>query len=296
MIYLQSQHYDTTHYQYNLPMIGWESYMGLADFSVSTLDADHPPSNLWSPDTYTYWRNGVADGALYLLNPSGYAFNYIALAGHNLYTGNIAVKVSIANSISGPWTDLTSYLSIYDDGPLIFALNPGNTHQGVTYSNNNFTHVRLSFQEYAGYRAQIAHIKMGRLMRLPYKTFVGNKPALLATQVVSEVQVSENGNYLGRINRAASRELEINSQHNSQGFVWNDVRDFLQHCQGIARNNGTPQETFFYVPRPADAPDGGAANFHVTDMIYGWAKSINWPSNEAPNGLMSWGLSIKGIA
>jgi len=295
MIYLQTQHYDTTHANYNLPMIGWESYMGLADFSTSVVDTAHPPSNLWSPDTYTYWRNGETDGLLYLLNPGGYAFDYIALAGHNLYTDVIAVKLSIANSISGPWTDLTAYQTVYDDGPLIYALNPTNTHQGVT-GPNIYTHVRLSFHEYGGRRAQIAHIKMGRLMRLPYKTFVGNKPALLATQVVSEVQVSENGNYLGRINRAASRELDINSQHNAQSFVWNNVRDFLQHCQGIARDNGTPQETFFYVPRPADAPDGGSASFHVTDMIYGWAKSINWPSNEAPNGLMSWGMSIKGIA
>jgi len=296
MKYLQSIHTTITDANYNLPMIGYKSNCTLSDYTSLTTDSNYPPSNLWTPDTYTVWRDGQDNGSIILLNASHKFFDYVGIAGHNFYSAGISVRLRVANSSGGPWATLMDYTAVADASPFFIALNPTNTLSGTTGSNT-YAYISLDFQQSGATRAQISHIKIGAMLRLPYKVFVNVKPSILATMVTNEVQIAENGNYLGRIVKSSSRDAEIKQDHNTQAFVWNSVKPFLDHCQKIAIDDGTPQETFFYLPRPADNPTGqSTASLQIFDIIYGWAKSINYPQNHMSNGLMTWGVNVKGLA
>lgn len=297
MIYLQSDHLNTAHAQFNLPMIGYQSLLRINDFaSVNAEDINYPLRNLWTPTTHDFWRDGGDDGGIVLYNPPGNTFDYIGIAGHNFYTAGIQFRLWIASN-TGAWQMLFDYQTALDDLPILIALNAQNTYLGSTTANNYYK-LLLDFNQPGSARAQIAHIKLGTLLRLPFKEAgVGYKPSFLYTQVVGEGQMSDSGCFLGRINKNTYREGDISQQHNSKDFVFGSVVPFLRHCDKRLPDNGTAQETFFYCPRPGENPTGTTSgNYRINDVSYAWKKSITAPANQDATGRQSWGLSFRALA
>lgn len=259
------------------PLIGWRSVIRLEDVSSAS---GSNAGVIWSPDTYTYWESdpvGSSEGIyINFNNESGTPVDYAGIVGHNFYSGSFAYQWQ--HSFDGvEWMNLTQLRNTIDDGAV------------MDYFNSTLaTNLRLYIVGLSG-PARIAHIRIGRILRLERKMYVGISPFRLNKRVEKLVTVSDNGKYLGGVAKSTVNLYTINQPDNSPAFVRNEIDDFLDHCEFIGPdwNNG-PEGSFFGAWRPDEYPD---------EVLYCHPpEQIQRPVNQRTNGMMQWTIGGEGEA
>lgn len=263
----------------NRPVVGWQSLVAFNGFSSDDSIFSSSANNMWSPDTYTFWRTtGFIAGTNKIVNldvSAGSAINYFAVYGQKF--GEFGPTVSLEVSDDGTsWSTATGSavttnenvaISYFDDVSssffrLRFAPN--------SYDNSDFF--------------TINHVRVGEALVLERPYFVGNSPN--NKQVEKVVNQSDNGRYLGSTLVSVTRPYSIPQQNNTDPFVRQYIDDFLDHCELVLEGQAGPLGSFFYACRPEEFPE---------DTYYCHAPTnVSRPEYQRPNKMMQW--SISGVA
>lgn len=259
----------------NAPVIGWHSVLRTQDITASSASSARPVVNLWAPDTAMLWEPTADDASITLFNSSGAPVDYIGLVRHNFAADGISYLIEVSTD-GTTFTALKALKAITHESPIIDVFAP----QIGPY-------FKITFDHASGVKPRLAHIKLGKLLTLPRNQFVGHKPAALALYAEGTTQMSENGQYLGRINTNTFRKSSCSQKNITQAFVYSQIAPFSAHANCTAPNKLVAQGAYLYAWRPADFPN---------DVIYGWTTATIHPSNEQPNGMMAVDFDIEAIA
>src|SRR5690606_13638794 len=101
----------------------------------------------------------------------------------------------------------------------------------------------MTFGQNAG--VQIAHIRMGRMLRLQRKIYVDVTPFTLDKRVEKIVSVSDSGKYLGTRVKSIHNLYTINQENNDPAWVRTNIMPFLDHAELISSDSYGPAGTFF---------------------------------------------------
>lgn len=258
----------------NKPIIGWHSVLRIDDITTQDAAEGRPARNLWSPDTATFWQGTELTNYIELANTGG-SVDYIGIAKHNLGTAQIPYKIQ--KSVDGStWVDVTAYKIVPSDRAILEYFD------AIT---SPFIRIFFNTSAISGVVPIIAHIKLGRALVLPNRQYVGQKPPL-NPRVKRITQTSQSGQYLGQVVLSQYHEAYCKQDHVNPLFMRNYVVPFIDHCNGVRADNGTPQVPFFYSWRPISYPD---------EVVYGWLKGEIVPENKMNNGLMGFDFDMECI-
>lgn len=274
---------------FNRPLIGWHSVVRPQDISVSGTGTSGAGGEnveaMWSPDTYTFWRSSLFHSSggtnvyITLANPQALAVDYIGIAGHNFVDGGSGpLSFQMQHSFNGTtWIATNSALAITSNPSAIimhFNLLQAPLHRLRVYIPG------MSSGQNA--QVQIAHIRMGRMLRLQRKMYVGVTPFTMDKRVEKIVSVSDSGKYLGTRVKSIHNLYTINQENNDPAWVRANVVPFLDHAELIKSDSYGPAGTFFAAWRPESYPN---------EVLYCHPpSSITRPNNQRPNGMMRWAI------
>lgn len=259
-----------------LPIIAWRSTLELGDITASGYQNSRPPSNLWGPDTASFWEGAEGEGAgifIDLANPLGRSVDYIAMARHNL--GSDGISYSIYSSTDGStYSLLTPVREPVDDSPIVEYFNA-----------TSASHFQIRF---TGSAAPIlAHVRMGTALVLPRSIYVGHQPGTLSKVVEGSSQTSSMGQYLGRIVTRTGFKSAVKQENVDPQFVRDEIVPFIAHANGTRRDDGTVRGTFFFAWRP---------DYYEHEVLYAWTDDEIRPENQRSNGMMSFSFNMNGVA
>jgi len=272
-------------YNDNNPIIGYESILLPADFSATSPVSSRPAANMWTPDTASVWQGSGYSGILAAheetieLNNSGNRIvNYLGIAKHNFGDGGYTYVFQYSTDLGVTWADITT--------PKIVANNNAifDYFDDVTYS---LFRIKLTKTDTEVAAPIIAHVKLGRVLILQRRIYVGHKPATIAKKVKKITNGSENGQYLGQEIIRSYYTSECQQNNNTPEFVREKIKPFIDHINGDVLIVGSSPASFFFSWRPSDYP---------TEVVYGWTSDNIEPENERSNGMMKWGFSMECVA
>jgi len=246
-LYLQD--IDVNDLRRNRPLVGYKSVLGPSDISPSPENPDSPGSNAWSPDTYTNWQSlsdpdFPLDQEVDLINAGSDPIDYIAIAGHNFGTSGATYSIESASDGLNFDTVVVAPKIVGSDASII-----------EYFDESQHAKFRIVFVIPAAKFVKISHIKMGQITRLQRPRFGGVKPPL-NNRVQGFSNTSVIGNYLGnKITAEGGPPWEITQQWNTQEFVRDTVKPFIDHMNNINTDTGNgPTGSFFYAHAPDDYP------------------------------------------
>ena len=259
-------------YTVNSPRIGYENLVTIANVAATTEDADYPADNLANPATDLFWRAEDSSplGVSYLTVTLGSApaIDYLAIAKHNLGTGQNLVSVEGLTGSPLEWVELCAPAILPDDGPAMFC-----------FAEQALDGVRLKLQASpVDVVPQIAVLYVGALLVLQRRIYVGHVPINYGTEATIVNARSESGNFLGRITL---------NEWNSSGFSLQNLTPAWVRASLMPFIRLTKESPFFFAWRPSSYPH---------EVGYCWATNDPKPSNQSPNGMMQVEFSITGIA
>lgn len=256
----------------NCPLIGYHSILRLEHISALNSTDSRPVRNLWSPDTATFWQ-GTGSTYLTLANPAGVSVDYVGMARHNLGSRHIAY--SIQQSLDGlTFTDITVFKTVSNDNAIVDYFDA---------TTAPFIRILFGPSIPSGNPPIIAHVRMGQMLILPQRIYVGHVPP--TRHVARITNGSENGQFLGQIITRAWHQTSCKQEHLAPDFVRQFIQPFIEHCNGA--DNGTAQSTFFFAWRPLS---------YAQEVIYGWTEDNIKPENQLANGMMNFSFDIHGVA
>lgn len=280
-LYLQTLAEQST---YDRPLIGWHSVLRPQDIGVEA-PSEGGVQAMWSPDTYTFWQTKeyYSPGGSYLYvtldNPQALPVDYVAIAGHNFVdAGAGPVPFQMQHSFDGTlWNDSSELVITSNTSAIII-------HFDQLYAPFHRLRIKnepMTSTERA--RLKIAHIRMGRMLRLQRKIYVGVTPFTLDKRVEKIVSVSDSGKYLGTRVKSIHNLYTINQENNDPAWVRTNIVPFLDHAELIGSNSSYgPAGTFFAAWRPESYPN---------EVLYCHPpSSITRPNNQRPNGMMRWSI------
>lgn len=275
----------------NRGIIGWHSVVGPGDITISpeAMEGEHDPSIMWAPDDYSHWRSAGAFSPtsfscyINLLNTGQNTIDYVALTGHNFADNETGqgYSYSLEYSEDGEsWAELVAPRIALDGSSILFQF----AELSVFYCR-----IKITSQAWAqapGRSAAtfaVAHLRMGKLLRLQRPMLLGMVPFTLDTESELESGTSDNGKYLGgRLVRVWER-YTITQGFVDPLFVRQHIKPFLNHCRMIGGGSRGPAGSFFALWRPDDYPE---------EVLYCHAPSrIRNPENQLANGMMQFSLS-----
>lgn len=260
----------------NYPAIGWHSVIRPAVLNVSSQQAGRTVENLWAPDTASYWQpQAESNSSIGFAQFEGEP-NYIGIVRHNLGSSAISYQLFYQLTNGAPLQPLSGVVQPLDNSPILHEFTPPPSNYFIT----------LRFYHSAQNLPIVAHVKLGNLLRLQRKIFVGHKPIGLTQYADGVTQTSESGQYLGRINTSLWRKSSVSQSNITQDFIYQHIAPFIAHANCTAHDNGTPQGPYFFCARPET---------HPQDVVYGWTHNTIHPDNQQANGMMGFNFDIEGI-
>ena len=261
-------------YTVNNPLIGYENLTTISNVSATSEDTDYPATNLANPATNLTWKgeNSSPIGDIYLtvivdrVDP----IDYVAIAKHNLATGQITVSVEgLADNTESPtnWVELCSDVILAENGPAMFC-----------FAAQSLYAVRLRLQpSNLDVVPQIAVLYTGKLLTLQRRIYVNHTPINYATAAKIVNAKSESGNFLGRIVLNEWNSNNITLQNLTPDWVRASLMPFIQLSREFP---------FFFAWRPSDYPQ---------EVGYCWMTNDPQPVNQLSNGMMSIQLNMTGV-
>lgn len=253
------------------PLIGWHNIAISSNISATTEAAGFPASNMANPSTNLRWEGEAASPAAddYITIDTNYEdpIDYIAIAKHNLGTGQIPVSVEYMDVDASPdeWTELIADVILPNDGPALFRFDP-----------QVITQIRLRLQPGTEVPT-IAVCYVGKLLVMQRRIYVGHTPMPYGrtTKVVNAR--SESGNFLGRIVTNQMTGATASFQNLTADWYRTNMEPFLLQAQELP---------FFFAWRPSSYP---------REIGYGWLTSDPKPNNQRQNGMMAVDIAMGGI-
>lgn len=250
------------------PLFGWHNIVTASNIAADYADASYPASNLANPQTHSYWLS-TSTALQYLTITTGYVdqVDYVAIAGHNFATAEIAVEIGYFEDGSPEeWVSLVQEVMLPNDGPAVFRFTP--------QSRDTVT-IKLA----AGSdEPQAAVVYCGKLLVSEQRLYQGHTPLPHARKVQVVNNMSESGKYLGSHVLGAWRATTIELKHLTPEWVRDYLDEFLEFA--------SERNPFFFVWRPQTYP---------RECGYCWLTDDPMPKPESPTSLVSIELQVSGV-
>lgn len=258
--------------QFGNPIIGYQSILTIDNVSADSNPEDAPVDNLVNEQTHQYWESdSLLTQYIYFENTVLDPIDYIGIARHNFGSGQISYKLQATDGSSPEvWFDITDDAIPENDRAIIHFFN-----------ENPYPRYRLKMVPYAGspsYEPRIAHIKLGQVLVLPQSIYVGHAPITLNRKSERINNNSENGQYLGVVQKRRYLMTSVDMKHIEPDYYRNYIDAFAEHAETGA---------FFFSWRPVDYP---------TEVGFGWTGGDVSPENQMPNGMMQFSFNMKAVS
>lgn len=177
----------------DFPIIGWQNLVSLTTLQVDEENPLYPTRNLANPATNQMWKSGsTADQYLTVLFGGTEEVDYIAVARHNLGTGQVQITVQGLPfggnpAVDGDWTELVEVSLLANDRPALWRFEP-----------TDLIGVRLKLEPDA-VEPQAAVLYCGKLLVFERGVQAGHTPVPYARQRNIISPRSQSGEYLGRV-------------------------------------------------------------------------------------------------
>lgn len=248
----------------NHPRIGYDSIVTAASLSSDQAADGFPIANLGNSATFLLWKGEDATEQSIVVSPgSGQTIDYMGIARHNL--GTAGVDYTLESSNNG-----TDYTEVVTDNP---DDDRAIIHQFDSVSASFF---RLTIS--AGSVApQMAVLYLGQILSMERRLYVGHTPVPFGLRRTVSTGRSESGQFLGRVRRRETVEFAIDMPNLTPAWVRSDLEPFIDV------SDTTP---FFWAWRPEDYP---------AECAFCWTAGDPATTNQRPNGMMDFNVSVQGI-
>jgi hypothetical protein len=253
------------------PIIGWHNRAVPANIAADTEADGFPASNMGNPSTNLRWVGADVspqlDEHVTIQVNSVDDLDYIAIARHNLGSGQIPVSVEYLDPDASPenWEELIAPVLLADDGPTLFRFPP-----------QALVSIRLRLQPGAELPT-IATIYTGKLLVLQRRIYVGHTPMPFGRTTKITNARSESGNFLGRIVLNQMTGTSVSLKNLTPSWYRTFMEPFLRQAQ---------ERPFFFAWRPQSYPH---------EVGYAWLTNDPQPTNQLANGMMSVDLQMNGV-
>lgn len=263
----------------NTPVFGWESIATAGTVSATSEDADHPASNLSNLSTALRWiaqEEGsplgppAADQYLTVTISQVDPVDYLAIAVHNLGTGQNAVSVEGSTGGSPEWFELVQESIPANDDPIIFRFTP-----------QSLAGIRLRIQPSAAAEPTtpyVAVLYVGRLLVCERGTSVDHVPINLGRTSNVQTGKSATGNFLGRI---------VLSEARSTSFALKMLRETWYRANMDPFVSASKEDPFFFAWKPQELPN---------DIGYCAMTNDPQPTRSFDTGTMAVTFQFGGVA
>lgn len=248
----------------NQPQVGYENLVTVTNLSATQADADFPVTNLANPATSNHW---LATSAIEQVITSAItnvdAVDYVGIAGHNFGTEQIAV--SVEGNDGGGFAEIVGPIIPTDDRPLVLRFTP-----------DILTSIRVRLTAGNGIpRAAVVYV--GKLLGLQRNIGVGHTPFPYGRVTNVANEMSESGQFLGRIIVGSQVESRVSMQNITPAWYRSNLDPFILASRALP---------FFFAWRPGSYP-----------QEVGYASMTNNPRpvNQRSNGMMSIDLEMVGV-
>jgi hypothetical protein len=258
----------------NTPVFGWRN---MATAVIATTEADdYPASNLLNVSTALRWMaeygSPIDDQYLTFTLPGVDQVDYVAIAVHNLGTGQNTVSVEALNTSTSPdsWDEIVQEQILANDDPVIFRFEP-----------QVYTQVRLRIQPSPSSPVEVPFIAVafvGKLLVMPRGTHTDHVPINL--NIISNVMTgkSETGNFLGRVVLSEGRSTNIAFQRLDASWYRTNMQPFIAAAKA---------DPFFFAWKPQE---------FINDVGYCWLTNDPSPTRHFDTGTMALTLNMGGVA
>lgn len=252
----------------NSPIFGGHNLVTIANLFATNQDVDHPLVNAANPSTNLFYQTSALIETGVIVDTSGYGspIDYVAIARHNFGTAKVPVTVAIQNEdLSYSLVEAT--FTPTDDTPLIFRWAPQICRQVLITLGEPDTTIKAKF----------AVVYTGKLLVSQRRVYVGHTPITMGRSYQVANNISENGNFLGRIITQEMVGTSVKISNLTPGWYRAAFDPFLKSVSA---------KPFFFAWRPVTYP---------TEVGYVWLTSDPTPVNARSNGMMDVELQFRGI-
>lgn len=254
----------------NAGVIGWQNFVTYESVTADSSSSLFPVTNLANPDTTLRWLSLITTVQYITVDVSPEdLIDYVGIARHNLGSG--AIKVSVEAFISGVWVEQYPQFTPTKDSPLVMRFLP------VSADN-----VRIKLEPTAGVAPTIAALYVGKLLQLQRRIYVGHTPLPYGRETDYTNNVSETGDFQGRIELKKRLETSVQLQNLTPNWYRDSLDPFLRYVD----EGGGRSLPFFFAWRPLTYP---------LEVGYAWLTNNPKPVNQRSNGMMSINLSMAGL-
>lgn len=252
------------------PVVGYDNRITRSNITADISDPDYPASNLGNVSTAEIWRStDTYDQALEAVFSGTAEMDYLAFAKHNFATAGIDIAVDVATELdidSMPvWFEVVPSTAVATDGPVL-----------VRFTAGDYIAIRLRMS--AGDEApEIGVLYAGKALVLERTIQVGHTPITYGRDTNIVNQVSENGNFLGRIKVGETLETAFDMQIVTPGSYRSDIDPWVE---------AATTKPFFFAWRPETWPN---------EVGFCWMTNQPRPVNAFPNGGMSIDFQMRGV-
>jgi hypothetical protein len=259
----------------NTPIFGWESITASVSVTATSADPDFPATNLGNVSTALRWKAleegsppGPPSADQYLTVTINQVddVDFLAIAVHNLGSGQNALSVEGSIGGSPEWFELVQETIQANDDPIIFRFEP-----------QSLTGIRLRIQP-GSLTPMVAVMYVGKLLVLERGTHTDHVPINFARNTRVMSGKSETGNFLGRVVLSESRSTTFAVERIRETFYRNTMDEF------IAASREAP---FFFAWKPQELP---------RDVGYCFMTNDPQPSRHFDTRTYSLSLQMSGIA
>lgn len=252
----------------NAPIFGYRSYVTTTTVAATDAATGYPATNLANVSTAEFWKALNATGTKYLTVTPVVAssLDYIAVAGHNFGSAQIAVRVEARTTSTGAWTVIVAEFMPTNDNALI-----------LRFTETVYHSIRLRLAAGSA-PAQAAVLYTGLLLVSQRRAYVGVAPITLNRRKQSVTGRSEAGNFLGRIETGSTLQTSLALNYLTPDWYRANMDPFIDAA------SSTP---FFFGWRPQDYPN---------ECAFCWLTGDPTPENQMSNGMMQVTLEMQGAA
>jgi hypothetical protein len=257
------------------PVIGYQNIVTAGSVAATSAAAGFPASNLANPSTAMRWvadepGSPPADQYLTVTIDQVDEVDYLAIAVHNLGSGQNAVSVEGSIGGSPEWFELVQETIQANDDPVIFRFTP-----------QSLTGIRLRIQPSQATVPTVPYVAVmyvGKLLVLERGTHADHVPINLGRKTRVMNGMSETGNFLGRV---------VLSESRSTSFALQDLRSVWYRANFDPFVVAAKDVPFFFAWRPQAFPGDVGFVTLTNDVV---------PSRSFGTGRFSVTLNISGVA
>lgn len=253
----------------NSPRIGYQDLIKEGSVTADFEEPDYPASNLLNESSGNYWLSTDDSTTQYVefsVNVS--TVNYFGIAGHNL--AGAQLKLQRRDDGADPWEDVTDPVIQGDNNAIMWMFEKVLTS----------AFWRLEIVPVSGIFPRIGVSYLGEYLTLQRRVYVGHEPTTYAVTSNVISNMSESGQFLGRVVRNQELDMRLSQQNVGPAF-------WRQYIEPFARSAVT--RPFFLAWRPAEYP---------LEIAFGWVTDRRGIRciNQSPNGNVRFDIIGKALA